>query len=702
MLEPSTPATMSDPRLPPAHRILKSPIALLLLVIALTLGFGRTRITDNLDRAFFDRLSLTFLNSFPPPTNAVLVLVDESSLKAVSDAGLSDRWPWPRELFAAMMASLHYAGATRVVWDFIFDEASRDQYQDDLIAAWSAAVPENIMAAHKYAGPLFWSDDFKKRFPEFRMDERYGHVNYTPDPDGVVRSYLMPGSLAARATDKAWPSAGRLLRWEASFEQLPARGVPTLAAFPFIVAGLKLVDAANAQMKSYDPRTLSRILPDLPADRLIPKETRAALNQVRGKVVFVGANAAKALDLRTTPVGTNQPGVMVHFTAWANARQNAFIRRANPPALFFASIAAPALVVLLGWRWRQLPVQLGVAALLEGVILGGSALAFVHGIFFPPVESCAGIVFGLIGITSQSFWQEERRRREIQQWFGSYVSREVVETLVRNPTALQLGGEKKELTVFFSDLAGFTDLSEKMEPEELLRLVNLYLSELSPCITENGGYLDKYIGDAIMGVFGSPTPLPNHAAAACQAALDSRERLEKLNQRLRQESAPHLVARVGINSGPMVVGNVGSEVKKNYTVIGDAVNLASRLEGANKEFGTSILLSEGTEAKIRGLFVTRPVSRLRVKGKKLPIQTHELIDLPGRLATEQQVFIDVYREGYDQFMKREFAIACERFEKALTLRPVDRLARLYLDKSAEFLNNPPDPDWDGVIQLTSK
>jgi adenylate cyclase len=217
-------------------------------------------------------------------------------------------------------------------------------------------------------------------------------------------------------------------------------------------------------------------------------------------------------------------------------------------------------------------------------------------------------------------------------------------------------------------------------------------------ILDNGGYVDKYIGDAVMGVFGSPEPLENHAAAACRAAIASRDWMETAFR----DAPVKLHARIGLNTGPMVVGNVGSERKKNFTVLGDAVNLASRLEAANKQVGTVILIGEDVERMARGGFVTRPVARLRVKGKMQPNQTYELICENGNASKETMEFVSVFNAGYDSFMNRDFAAAENHFRRAQLLRPEDPAVEFYLDRAKRFEYVTPLPDdWD-VLELKSK
>jgi len=334
------------------------------------------------------------------------------------------------------------------------------------------------------------------------------------------------------------------------------------------------------------------------------------------------------------------------------------------------------------------------------LLLAVGSLMFRANYFFAPSLPVAAVVATLLASTTHNFWRERKRKREIQDIFGSYVSKQVVDKLLKDPDTIRLGGEKKELTVFFSDLAGFTDLSEKLPPEELVDVVNRYLAAVTDFILDNNGYVDKYIGDAVMGVFGSPEPISNHALGACRAALATRNWMAKAFA----DTPVKLHARIGLNTGQMVVGNVGSERKKNFTVLGDAVNLASRLEAANKDVGTLILIGEDTERMVRGHFLVRPIARLRVKGKQQPNQTYELVAEKGGADQATAEFVATYTTGYEHFMKRDFAAARAQFEQAKSRRPDDRMTQLYLDKAAKFeyeKSAPLPPDWD-VLELKTK
>lgn len=671
-----------------------------LLGVAGTLG--------SLDRAWFDFLQRRTARVAPVPDDTALVLIDERALQRLGADDFGYRWPWPRRVFAGLFASLHRAGAKAIVADLNFFEDSENPMQDYELGALAAALPELTLGAMPATAdkpeqlPVIWPADFRAANAACFAQPRWGSTQSFPDDDGVIRRYVAPDSLVGVALQRpvADPAEPRLLRWRGDLSGLRARGVPVLTAEPFVVDGLAVMKTAVEAAGDLEPGALRQVVEAAPAPA--DPRVREAFARVRGRTVFVGVNAASTYDYIATPCGAPEPGVIAHWTAHATLLAGGFLREAGP-----WGGAGVLLVIIgaLGWVARG---GVGVAkpALVAGggvvLALGGSAAAFVGNVWFAPMLPVAGAVAGFGAAAVQSFLLERARKQEIQGWFGSYVSPAVVKQLVQNPDSLKLGGEKRELTVFFADLANFTTLSESLPPEQLVALINSVLEDLTEGVLAHGCYVDKYIGDAIMGVFGSPEPLANHALAACRAALECRRRLESLNARLERAHGRRLGLRIGVNTGEVIVGNVGSTKKRNYTVLGDAVNLASRLEGANKEFQTGILIGPRTAALVGAALVTRPVALLKVKGKTQAVAVHELIGEPEALDEGARRFLAAYGAGYAAYCQRRFAEACRAFATAATLRPDDFLATRYAEETERLADSPPPADWDPILELHSK
>ncbi|MDQ5981076.1 MAG: adenylate cyclase [Verrucomicrobiota bacterium] len=687
----------------PAHSDFSLRWRWLLPVVALVGLFHLSPLSDALNRGFFDAASRHPLKAPPLPDNSALVLVNNETLALLGRDPYRQRWPLPRAYFAALIAALDRAGAERIVMDFVFFNQAESAEQDALLAAVAAASPKVVLAATRSESPVFWDADFLREHAPLFPQPRLGLVDYPADPDGVARSYDAEDSLAARASAGSAPGTGGLLRWHGGLARIEALGVPVVPAGHFFAAGLPLIDRLSAQAPDFSPEATARALAAEPAlTGAADSEFAQAIAAVRGRVVFVGANADGTFDLKPVPVGKIEPGVLIHWTAWSNLVAGGFITALAWPFVLGATMLAGAGVFLAGLNRSSVVAPVGFAVALTALLFGGAYAALSAGWWLPPATPAAGVSLVLLGVVVENLWREQRRKREIQAMFGAYVDPGVVDELVRNPAAIRLGGERREATVFFSDLAGFTDLSEKLPAEQMVEVVNAYLEETSECLHRHGAYVDKYIGDAVMAVLGAPQQLPDHAVAACHAALEARAALAGINARYAAKVGITLEVRIGLNTGEMVVGNLGSSRKKQYTVMGDTVNLASRLEGANKAFGTGILLGEETARRVQSAMVTRPLARLRVKGKLQAIEVHTLHGAAGTLSADEKEFVETYRAGYTALCQRRFAEAAAALTRALAQRPADLTTRRWLLEATSLAQSPPPPDWEPVISLDSK
>ncbi len=285
--------------------------------------------------------------------------------------------------------------------------------------------------------------------------------------------------------------------------------------------------------------------------------------------------------------------------------------------------------------------------------------------------------------------------------FGKFVPTDLVRRVLVSGEEARLGGHRANLTVYFSDIAGFTGVSEKLSPEALVELLGEYLSAMSDEIARTGGTVDKYIGDAVMAFWGAPSPNPAHARAAVEAALNNQARLRELRALWRRAGKPELRARIGLHTGDLVVGNMGSESRLNYTVLGDSVNLASRLEGLNKHYGTSILISESTRDAVKDEVVARPLDRVAVKGKSQGVMIYELLGWKGKVSSQEEERAAHYASALDLYFNRRFTDAAARFDELVTSRAKDLASETLRDRCREFSDSPP-ADWSGIHEMTEK
>lgn len=429
----------------------------------------------------------------------------------------------------------------------------------------------------------------------------------------------------------------------------------------------------------------------------IPPET------FRDKMVLVGATAVGIYDLRVTPFEGTFPGLEVHANVIDNLLRRDFLARplwASALGFFFILVWGLSLGGLLS-RAKGIG---GGAVALAGVL---ASVAASYGLFrylriwTDVVYPVATVATVYVGVTVFHYVTEEREKRKVRQAFQYYVAPAVVNEVLRNPEKLKLGGDRKELTVLFSDIRGFTTLSERLSPEELVGLLNEYLTAMTEVVFRHEGTLDKYMGDAIMAVFGAPLEQGDHARRACLTALGMAKELRVLQRGWEARRVPQLNIGIGVNTGPMVVGNMGSGRRFDYTVMGDSVNLGSRLEGLNKEYGTGILISEFTHEQVRDHFLCRELDSVRVKGKQLPVRIYELIGEVGEAQAPQEV-VSLFHQGLEQYQARKWEEAIGFFRQALGLDSGDSPSRIYLERCARLIQEPPPADWDGVFTMRTK
>jgi adenylate cyclase len=422
----------------------------------------------------------------------------------------------------------------------------------------------------------------------------------------------------------------------------------------------------------------------------------------KDKIVLVGASATGIGDLRVTPFGgLDFPGVEIHANLIDNILNRQFLKRSGKEALtdlFFILLFGIPLgfwLAVVQPRWMALGFALLIpfAAIVYFAFLHGSWLNFIVPALFTLVPNVSLVALYRVLI-------EEQEKRKVRGAFQQYVSPEVIRRLLADPERVK--PRKSEITILFSDVRGFTSISESLDAQELADLLNGYLTEMTRIIFRNQGTLDKYIGDAVMALWGAPFDEPDHATRACEAALSMLARLAELQKEWRAQGRPVMDIGVGINTGVASVGNMGSSLRYGYTAMGDSVNLASRLEGLNKEYGTRIIISDSTYKVLRSdRVLVRELDMIRVKGKLLPVTIYEVLDAEA-LGGKGKELVELFARGQQAYKLRDWRAAGQAFEQVLDRWPDDGPARIFLRRCEEYLAEEPEADWDGVYVMKHK
>ncbi len=423
---------------------------------------------------------------------------------------------------------------------------------------------------------------------------------------------------------------------------------------------------------------------------------------IKDKTFIIGATAIGIYDLRVTPFEPNYPGPETHINVIGNLFNKNFLKShpKEPLIMFWSLLIFGALLSFVISHTTAVPgfsVTFGSIAALFAL----DQWLFRNNILATTTLPGLLILFLYIFLFFYKYLTEERKKKYLRSTFSKYVSPAIVDEILKDPDNIELGGKKMRMSVFFSDVRGFTTISEKLDPQKLSDVLNRYLSPMTQIVFANKGTLDKYMGDAVMAFFGAPIPFNDHAKHACRCALQSLVKLKELQQEFKEQGLPEIDIGIGINSGDMNVGNMGSDTVRSYTVMGDAVNLGSRLEGINKEYGTRIIISQFTYDDVKDSFTAREVDWVRVKGKNEPVRIFELV-CEGKPKAETQEMLVAFQNGFDLYHEQKFTEAKAQFQKSLEINPSDSPSELYVERCDDYITEPPPENWDGVYVMKTK
>ncbi len=643
-------------------------------VVAALLGL--TPFVDTIERKTYDWRIQWTADPASARKDIVLVAIDQSSVRNLEP--LVGRWPWPRMIHASLLDYLARAPAKVIVYDVIFSERDRRSFkvgedtwtgeESDRALAQATVKAGNVVHVVDVAAEAGGAAQETIAATPYRLDERVepravatppfaelatasralGHNLVAADPDGPVRRAI-PFVRGGGQYLPSLPFAAAII----------ARGVApadVATAGGTLRVGDRSVPLIEAELPSFDGRRHSslRTLIRYPGGVLDPRTKRPTyadysfydlfyseqqilagekplVDPARFKdaIVVVGTTAPGLHDLIPVPFSEGKmPGMQVHASVLDSVLSGRFMRPA-PAWVGAIALLVGALLVGVGVARFGVWPGLTVTATVAAAYAAASIALFQQGLWIRMVEPAAALTLAAFGGVSYQYLVEGREKRHVKRLFSRYVSKDVFDQLMSDPSKAGLGGERRSMTVLFSDIRGFTTFSEQGEPEAIVQQLNEYLSRMVHVVFEHRGTLDKFIGDAVMALFAAPLDDPDHAEHAVQAALAMLRELDELNRRWAAEGRPTLAIGVGVNTGDMVAGNIGSESVMSYTAIGDAVNLGSRLESLNKQYGTSVIISDATRERLKGRYDIRALGDVVVKGKSQPVAIFEVKEATG-------------------------------------------------------------------------
>lgn len=690
-------------------------VAVTVAVVLVLEGLSLFQRPENM---WYDSRMVRTASSHGPSDEIAVVLLDQDSLDwAQQELGWS--WPWPRSAYGDIVSYFNLGGAASLAFDVLFTEPSVYGPQDDAAFVQACAEYGRVVQTVYFEASQGRDSLWKEAFPQPPLQNDLAQASaISSDEDLLFPIDSIATSAAVLGNITGSSDWDKVIRRAKAYRPYQSYLVPTLGVAPLFAAGEDGPDPElepkkgrllrfQPSLDSYVPYSAGQILQSYYAIQA-GQEPLLESDMFQDMYVFFGFYAPGLFDICTTPVSAVYPGVGVHITQLDNYLQDSFLS----PTTFPVEVALVVVLAFLGavplslaeiFRLHKLNVLVSVAwmAIFGLLFVVLSYGVFAAGFVLPMMPPLVALVLAFFSAMVVSYRQEGRQRRYLKSAFRHYLSPAVIDTLIAHPESLVLGGERRHISIFFSDVQGFTSISERLSPEELTSLLNDYLSQMTDILLESGGTIDKYEGDAIIAFWNAPVELHDHGRRAVEAMIRCQEKLAQLRPQLEQRAGRPFYMRVGINTGDAVVGNMGSSSRFDYTMLGDSVNLAARLEGLNKQFGTYSMCSAaskeealafGTELRFREL------ARVAVVGKKEAVTVFEPMN--ANEYAERQAVLDAFSQGLQLFYQGKFPEALEAFS---AIQKEDAPAAHYVAKCRELLENPPDlSSWEGVWVATSK
>jgi adenylate cyclase len=645
----------------------------------------------------------------------VMIYVDQASIDHFDKDNIS--FPWPRSLYNPLIEYCIAGGAKAIMFDILFNNIS--PYGEDVDREFASAIAK---AGNVYLAAAFTADGE----PDKQIAQRYGaawvgvapdsiakrgvstpigallgssagigSVTFKPDPDGVYRRILPVISYGGRMVPALF------------LAPLLSKGKPVEFGDRSLTIGERAIPVGpdsnaminfHAPMGAYRRYSAAGVITSALAGGQAPSVSKDVFKDA---YVIVGYSAPGLYDLKPTPLSAVSPGAEVHAAALDNLLNGDFLAplpRWALTALVFALALAVSFGVAVSKNTPVSIVPFFAVALFTFVL---SIAAFRWAVWVNGFSVFTGVALSFVASGVWKYTVEGRQKRFIQKAMSLYVSPKLVSQIIEDPSMLKLGGAKREISIFFSDLVGFTSLTEKNEAQALVKLLNEYTTLMEEVITSLDGTVDKYIGDAVMAFWGAPVDQPDHAYFACSAALESLRRLDLFRDDLMRRGFPGINMRIGVNTGTAIVGNMGSERRFDYTAIGDPVNEASRLEGINKAYGTRIIVAEPTWAMVSDRMFGRMVDFMKVKGKEIPSRIYEVMAHGGMETQTHRTVKAVYEKAFSAYQSRRWDEAISLAE-GLVAEYSDGPSKTLVKRAKGYAANPPPQDWDGSFAHMDK
>ncbi len=655
-----------------------------------------------------------------PPRDFVFLGIDQSTLQLppltpeelAGSRGLqllSERpYPWSRELWALLLDRLFAAGARLVMFDLLFNppndsdlafRAALDRYRDKVVVSANFDFQNDSKGDQLEEGRVAQAitpNDTLIPPPQFQ-DNRVGFVNFWPDAiDGKTRAATY--RVTNRQLAGLPPQPG-----DEIYESLAARALAKIGHANDVPDDFRGHMMRFTAPDAFQPHPLYEVF-----DPKLWHANYADGAFFKDKVVMVGPSAQVWHDVVDTPISPNTPGPTLHFQAMTAALGHEFLRP-TPRKIELALVCAAGLVawLLVAFVRKPLVCLGGLVAITAGYLATARLLYDNTGLLLLTVPVLSALVLSGSFSLGFEYFLERLEKLRTRRTLERYVSKNLVAEILENPDSYysSLRGMRVPVTILFSDLIGFTTLAEKADPEALVAQLNEYLSRMTSVIFSNGGTLDKFIGDAIMAVWGNVRSVgtAQDAKSCARAALGMRRELNQLNQAWREQGRMGLGMGIGVNHGEVIVGNIGSQERMDPTVIGDAVNLASRLEGLTRIYGVDILVGASVAELVRDEVYLRSVARVQVKGKTKPVEVFTFIGARGEETDPEFLkWLETYEEALEKFRARDFIDAKILFSRFLEFYPDDLLAKMYLQRALEYEHAPPDEAWDAIEVFKKK